>query len=931
MTRLLLALSFAASLFGADYLVKASGGDYTTISDALTAIGTTGGEHTITLEASETHAVSSSIVLAIRKGANWLTIRSSRWRELPEGVRVAVGDSRLATINITGTTSGFVYGTDPAFSQTTWASTAAGNVVTIGSDCSAGNPCTMRDTAGAWHTFTAPPCTVTMLGQSIPTSGTSGAQGTGLRVGLDVNGVCQIAHKTDVSLTTHFTCTNCADGLLNASYAFTPNSVPLANIAYSTAGAVTSVRFRGYNWLSGPVVDNTLLPGIVNGPYSGIYRGSATGVHHVRWIGVDFKWNTTAEGYTSTMHYKAGGQDYSYVPHHIEFDRCVFRQPKASYGYYRYLGLQNCDNCAVQNSAFVNCQTRAEGQAILMTGGLGPLYINNISIDGCTEGILIGGASQMFPGVPEIRLERSYFKYRWEQWGKSRLIRQASTDTLALTGTDGTTRCNSVTCQQAYENTWYTYSQDSTITVASGQAAKVFVTVASDGTFNVYHNGNVTCAGDFTCVDSTTSRSSFPDDAVKWEWTAAAGAWNAADDWHVYYGTSGTSAWVNKKNHFEFKLVRNGLVRGIVSQYFWADAQNQPVGVAIRNQNGQDITAAADGFVFERSKVVTGHSGFNIFACDTYGLNTYGRNLHLRHLMFLDNTKASYGNTTSGGYSVTMGSFGCSATVSLPGIARHITADIDQVGIHTPSCSTARALDTLLVYDSLWLWNPATFWGISGDGIGAWNAVRTPDGVCSPSGFGLIGPSSRYEKNLNIGTGTISNTNWGTNWGDLASENFYGNVRLSSATLADHLTSISTPMALGDNLRIKPTSVYSVHNANYAGPATTDGTDAGADVDWVETLTDGVPEGYAPLAQRWGLKVHRSGTTATIYCVNSSTMTLNIGPYQSMKSGDLVVSADATPDSDIGGFKRWDVTGLSTTTIYWATLSDGTKTWKGRL
>lgn len=899
----LLLILLVECAFATNLTVCASGCDYTTIDAAIAAIGTAAGNHVITITSGETVTMTGIITMPKLPGGSSLTIKSSRAFLLPDGYRPAVGDSRLATIAFTDVSYAFTYGTDPTFTPAAWSVSATGNDVTFGANCSVGNPCELRDTAGTVRTYTAPPCVVSLLGVSVSEAGTSGAQGTGLRVGIATDGKCQVAHKSTIAETTQFTCSNCSDYPVMANYGFPIGSVPLGNIAYNTSGNVTSAVYRP-NWLSGPVVNDSTIPGVFNGTQAASYSGPANGVHDITWEGIDFYKNTTVEGYSSALHYKGAGYEYQYVPHNIRFSKCLFRAQKAQYGHYRWLSLQQCDRCSVEDTRFLNTQTRAEGQAILQTASLGPLRVKNIEIDGATEGILIGGGSQLIAGRPEVSIERSYFRWRWELWPKAKLIRQADTSVLALTGLDGSTRCNAGTCQVAYENTWHTKAQDSTLTVTAGTAAKVFVAVASDGTLKAYHNGNVTCAGDFTCVSGTTARSSFPDDAVLWEWSATAGVWGSTTDWHSYWAASGSASysWIQPKNFVEFKTGRNVLMQGNVMRYYYAASQTQPCCVGIRNQNGQDVTVGLDGFTFTRSKMSTAHSGFSLFTRDGFGRNTFGRKLQISHSIFTDLTKASYGNSTSGGYSITISQLSDSLTAADPLVINHVTMDIDKVGIRTGACSAAYALNVLFVFNSFFGWNPATYGGMAGDGTGAWNALRSDDSTCSQVGFGLIHGNSRYEGNLNIGTGTISNTNWGTSWADLASENFYNNVRLSSATLSDHFTSISTPMTVSDNLRIPVTSVYSVHNASYAGPATTDGMDAGADVDWVETLTDGVIEGYPTWGERQGIRV----VGKTLYISGLDTYTVQVSAHQRMKTADLEINT-STPTTSVGGQKTYSL------------------------
>jgi hypothetical protein len=253
----------------------------------------------------------------------------------------------------------------------------------------------------------------------------------------------------------------------------------------------------------------------------------------------------------------------------------------------------------------------------------------------------------------------------------------------------------------------------------------------------------------------------------------------------------------------------------------------------------------------------------------------------------------------------------------------HNTIDSDRGGFYQ---NTASPLNSVMTTNNLWIWNTDGAYGGSyaGQGITAgFLNVRKAD--WTPNAYGYVGPTSTYRGNLNLSEGTIPSAGWNS-WADLPASNFTANQRAQSATLSDHLTSFVRPASLTTDVRLKATSPYGVHCASGCDTqlATTTGLNPGADVDWVETMTDGVDEGLAPLAQRLGLRVLPATAGATVEVWNASTATLRIAPHQNMVSA---VYESAAP-SNVGGRQVFSVTGLLPSTVYWYTVTVAGKTVK---
>ncbi len=905
----LVLLGLVSGIQAADLTVCVSGCAYSTMQAAIDAASP---GDTITLTAGTIFS-SASFTLKKKPGAKWITIRSSRWRELPDGYRPAADDSRLATLAFTSTGSLINLESDPTFSSNCWTSQATGNTVTIGYLHSESVPCEARLKNGMLYDSRAPIGTVTLLGVAVPTAGTYGDQGTGLRVGLGTNGKLWISHKSDIVYGKHFTCTRCETGKGDSwiHFNFPEGSVPLVNIGYNTAGAVTGVSSRRV-WLVGPWAGKTDEAGMFPGTLAAAYKGPATGVHHYRFVGIHFRYNTTAQNYYGQMFFKNTSSDYRYVPHHIEWDRCVFSQPKASAGLWRWIGLYHGEHIAVRNSRFLNTQTAAEGQAILTCGSHGPVTLENIEVDGSTENFLAGGCNGELVAVPQITVRRSLFRKRLEQRPLLRVVRQTSTDTLALTTTDSSTRCSAGTCTAYYEDTPYTYANDSTIVIASGQSAKLYIGVSSAGVLTVGHNSgsNVTCSGDFVCLAGVASRAAMAEYAMLYEWTASSGAWNSGSSWYV-----GSAFFL--KNHFELKMGRDVIFEGNLLRTYWSSGgQNLSLAFTPRNQNGQDVFVRIDNLSVSRNKIIGVHAGTNITGIDDMGANTFGRGYRFGHNILLDASRTRWGNSTSGGLGFALGS-GNILGISID----HNTVDSDRGGFYQ---NTPSSLNSVMTTNNLWVWSTDTYYGGSYSGQGLASGflnVRKPDWTVTA--YGYVGPTSTYRGNLNLSSGTIPSSGWNS-WTDLAASNFTGNQRAQSATLSDHLTSFSYPAGLTTNVRLKPTSPYSVHCASGCDTqlATTDGLNPGADADWVETLTDGVNEGLPERARRLAVRVEAGASAAAISLVTADSAMVRVSTHQNMKSANLVLDS-STPAVEVNGRKIFVAAGLSAGTHYWYTVEAG--------
>jgi len=902
---------FLLPLAAADLTVCASGCAYSTMQTAIDAANP---GDTITLPAGATFA-SDPFTLKKKPGAEWITIRSSRAWLLPEDTRPSPTDSRLATITFSAANTALIaLETDPSFSSDCWTAQAVGNTVTVGylHGGTAGT-CEARMKDGTLFSSSAPLGTVTLLGAAVPTAGTYGAQGTGLRVGLGTDGKLWINHKSDIVEGTHFTCTNCTTTGFTDSWIhfnFAADAIAICNIGYDTAGALTGVGDRRV-WLVGPWAARTDEAGLYPGTYAAAYKGPANGVHHYRFDGIHFRYESTAESYYGMVFSKDTSVQYQHVPHHLEIDRCIFSQPKASPGFWRWIGIYHADGLTIKNSRFLNTQHRSEGQGIFVAGALGPVVLENNEIDGGTQSFIAGGYSSRIVAVPQVIARRNLFRKRLEQRPLIRIVRQASTDTLALTTTDSATRCNAGSCPDYYEDTLYTCTADSTVTIASGEAAKLYIGRSPAGVLTVGHNSgaNVTCSGCFTCLDGVASRASMADYAMKYEWTAASGAWGSTYDWSFASGSD-----VLLKNLFELKMGREVLFEGNILRNYWdSGGQHHPLGFTPRNQNGQDVFVRIDGLTVRRNKLYNVHSGFYATGSDDMGGNTFGRGYRLEDNIF-DLDKAAWGNSTLGGICASLGDGNLDVTM------RRNTCASTVNGFYQNTAGTA--LNWLHTHDNLWLWSTAGAYSSSfaGQGLTAgWTNVRKSDWAITA--YGYIGPTSTYRGNLNMSTSTITATGWNS-WADAADLNFTGNQRAQSVTLTDQFASWASPLTDTTDLRLKSTSAYSAHCASGCDTqlVTQGGTDPGADWDLVETLTNGVNEGLAPLAKRLALRVHRDRTSATIELRYAGTATVQVGPYQSLKTADLVLNT-STPSGGTGGRQVFNVSGLTAGTFYWYRVS----------
>ncbi len=912
MRRLALGFFLVLALRAADLTVCATGCGYSTMQAAIDAANP---GDTITLTAGAAF-YSAPFTLKNKPGSDWITIRSSRWRELPEDYRPEDGDARLATLAFTTSGQALIrLEADPAFSSDCWTSQVAGNTVTIGYLHSMSVPCEARLKNGMLFDSRAPVGTVTLLGVAVPTAGTYGAQGNGLRVGLGTNGKLWISHKSDIVYGKHFTCTHCETGKYDswAHFNFPEMSVPVVNIGYSTDGAVTGISSRRV-WLVGPWAERTDEAGLFPGTLAAAYKGPATGVHHYRFLGIRFRYDSTAESYYGTMFAKDSSNDYRYVPHHLEWDRCVFSQPKASPGFWRWIGIYHGDHIRIRNSRFLNTQTRAEGQAILTCGSLGPVTLENNEIDGGTEGFMAGGCSSPVVSVPQITARRNLLRKRLEQRPLVRLVRQSSTGTLALTTNDSTTRCNAGTCTVHYEDTAYTYGDDSTIEVASGASAKIYVGVSPAGVLTVGHNSgsNVACTGGFTCLSGVTSRAAMAEYAMLYEWTATGGEWGSSFDWSFASGSS-----LLLKNLFELKTGRDVVFEGNLLRNYWSSGgQNQPLGFTPRNQNGQDVFVRMDGLQVSRNRIVNTHSGIYGIGIDDMGWNTYGRGYQFSHNIILDANRTRWGDSTSGGIGFMFGSG------NILGLAiDHNTIDSDRGGFYQ---NTASSLNSIMTTNNLWIWNTDGAYGGSYAGQGlATGFLNVRKSDWTPNAYGYVGPTSTYRGNLNLSEGTIPSAGWNS-WADLPASNFTANQRAQSATLSDHLASFARPAGLSTDVRLKATSPYSVHCASGCDTqlTTTTGLNPGADVDWVDSVLDGVNEGLPERARRLALRVEAGSTGAVISLAAADAVTVKVSTHQNMKAANLVLNT-STPSVEAGGRKTFIVEGLSASTPYWYTVETG--------
>jgi hypothetical protein len=150
---------------------------------------------------------------------------------------------------------------------------------------------------------------------------------------------------------------------------------------------------------------------------------AALGVHHYRFIGIEFATGLTAVNYGVVQFgptNSSGQSSPSSQPHDIIFDRCLihgndpiattFPDGTAWLNHGVYL---DAANSAIVDSAVYNfwSNSQTDSQAIFCGGGPGPRLLQNTLVSGGTEGWLCGGAPLPYTNqIPtDITIVHNYF------------------------------------------------------------------------------------------------------------------------------------------------------------------------------------------------------------------------------------------------------------------------------------------------------------------------------------------------------------------------------------------------------------------------------------------------------------------------------------------------------------------------------------------
>jgi len=169
-------------------------------------------------------------------------------------------------------------------------------------------------------------------------------------------------------------------------------------------------------------------PGVPSYPAIGNNYLSSTlsdmGVHHYRFIGIEFATGLTAVNFHVMLFsaYNLSGQvSPSSMPHDIIIDRCLVHgnDPIATVfpdGVAAFNGSAVFDvaNGAIIDSTLYNLWgNRLETQVITCQGGPGPRLIQNNEISGGTEGFMCGGSVPPYPGIvtTDITVVHNYFNH----------------------------------------------------------------------------------------------------------------------------------------------------------------------------------------------------------------------------------------------------------------------------------------------------------------------------------------------------------------------------------------------------------------------------------------------------------------------------------------------------------------------------------------
>jgi hypothetical protein len=857
------------------------------------------------------YQVDGTLYLKRKTGDRWITIRTSRVVDLPpEGYRVNESHSALMpriwcnrTLALIDTVADHALNkdvTDGPFSLG-----VNGNLVTIGGDCSETSPCRARARNGAILTLTAPVGTVELI-SAPPSAGT-------LRIGLNNEGKLTVKKSADMEPGKHFTCTNCADpvnySIANYSFEYPPDSLGLAAVSYNTSGWTALASRRA--WLAGPCVNDANCHGLFPAAPENVYSGPAAGPHHYRFVGIHFT-QDRFQYYLVSLG-MGGVTDWRDLPHDIEFDRCLLSGKRNLRGPGTGIGITG-ENITVKNSSFLwFSRNDGDGQQILVhSGAPGPVHIENNSLDGAVENFMAGGTgSSTAAYVPVLRFRRNYVWKRLDHWANVAAIR-SSPAVLRLRSAGGQP-CDAAkgldVCFYHRDEVRHSLTEDSYATLSAGVTGTLFLYIDPLGRYVLGHpwsESDVACSGQLVCVAGV---SAVPEDATgQYAWNVTNGELDASASIRREYN----------KNLWECKNCKDSVVEGNVFRGTWKDLQATAFTLTPRNQYGHETWVRIDNVLFERNLLVGATSLAGVTNVDDLGGNTYTRDLRFRHNIWMDVDESHWSNTTNG--------FAGGILLNGNGLEFEMDHNTLQLSDSQGYCETRG--NRLRYRNNLVLWNGQS--NISSRGIspGFANSVKA----------GFLEANSEYSHNVNLSGGGADIASYPPeNWGEKADPS---NV----------LVKLSTPASLSDNFRIKPGSQWSAScTLGCAGPSaadgsklTTDGLDPGADVDWVETLTDGVVEGLPELSVRWDLQIEPKPTGALFrYSPPAqASCSLQAATHQSLRAAFLVADTDTAEkqtDTREGnslqdGRRTFDLgrmSPLAPGTSYWYRLSCDGKVVKG--
>ena len=865
------------------------------------------------------YALRSRLKLPNKPGASWITIRSSQYQNLPpDGYRLRDADRPLLAVLYTTTAAEPVLSTPQAYTRLPAAKgpfsvTISGNTLTIGADCSSSAPCRMMTRSGTVLSFTSPVGSITLK----PPLTSSGS----LTIGIDNAGRVTIGKRPDITAGTQFTCTNCGlifDRYMTYSNEYEPNSLPIANKTYDPQGWTMDSAWNGGYWSSTRIFATG--PWAANGGY-GIYgpeadapyTGAAAGPHHYRFKGIGFaiaprtfQYWLVGVGVDSLSFY-----DYRDMPHDFEFDQCLFTGEREYPSPAAALRLR-AENVTVKNSLFRWTGTAGQdGQQIsIMDDCPGPLTVENNDLDGASENIMAGGGGAILAGyVPSATYRRNYIWKRLDHRVDFDVRKQTANAAViefylnpAHNGTAGPV-CSAAPagkeCKYWYNETEYQVTQDTSVMVAPATSGQGWIAYDATGIYFFHNMGpNVRCSGQIACVPGRTT---VPDGYKYFSaWQATNGAWSGLAMGRVF-----------QKNLWECKNCKDTVVEGNLFHQYWQDQQMYAFALTPRNQNGGEPWVRMDNLQIRRNKIIGVAQGINTIGLDDGGLQTYAKSVVFSHNIWNDVDGPRWnpaGNTYTYGMLAKIQS--TYAWLEL----LHNTARIGgpQAFVSNSRSNTDPNIGSYLNFrNNLFAAENTTQFAGDTVGFSGWSGV---------SAYTAFKPRSEYSGNLNLSS-VLS--------GKYPAGNYF-----SPAAFSTVFTKLSTPGTLSDDLRLLPGSPWSAQcTSGCYGPSaadgskiTDDGLDVGADVDWVETLTDGVREGLPPLAARWDVQATPShGALAISFAPPSgATFQFTLSSHQNMRASNVVAVANR-PTSAKGKAYTLNFRRLAPATTYWYTLRIGSQ------